>query len=68
LLWDVNPLEIEITANSTVTFDYSVITYFQRSINSSWTTGLSEHGVAYSIDAGQSADLKLYTYVTTSLD
>ncbi len=67
-LWDVNPLQIEITANDSVSFDYYVTTYFQRDINSSWTTGLSQYGVAYSIDVGQSADLELYTYVTTSSD
>ena len=65
-LWAVDPLEVEITANSTVTFDYAVTTYYQRYVNSSWTTDLSEYGVSYSIDAGQSADLELYTYVTTS--
>ncbi|MGY5873698.1 MAG: hypothetical protein RTV72_15730, partial [Candidatus Thorarchaeota archaeon] len=68
LLWDIDPLEIEITANTTVTFDYLVTSYFQRDINSSWTTDLSEYGVSYSIDAGQSADLEMYTYVTTSSD
>ena len=62
-LWDVDPLEIEVTASSSVSFDYGVITYYQRDINSSWTTDLAEHGVTYSIDAGQSANLEMYSYI-----
>jgi hypothetical protein len=66
--WDVDPLEIEVMGNSSVSFDYYIITYFQRTINSSWTTDLTEHGVSYSIDAGQSADLELFTYITSSAE
>ena len=33
-LWDVSPLEIEVTANTSVSFDYGLTTYFQRDINS----------------------------------
>jgi hypothetical protein len=65
-LWTANPLEVEITSNSTVTFDYFVTTYFQRSVNSSWTTDLSKHGVSFAVDVGQTTDLETYTYVTTS--
>jgi len=66
--WNVDPLEIAVTGNSSVSFDYTVRTYFQRTINSSWTTDLSEHGVSYTIDAGQSAALELYTYFTSSTE
>jgi hypothetical protein len=65
-LWSTNPLEVEITSNSTLTFDYFLTTYFQRSVNSSWTTDLSKHGVSFAIDAGETTDLEMYTYVTTS--
>ncbi|MFW9844403.1 MAG: hypothetical protein ACFFEV_07495, partial [Candidatus Thorarchaeota archaeon] len=64
--WTVDPLEVEITSNTTVAFTYSVTTRYLRHTNSSWTTYLTEHGVSYSIDAGQNADLEFYTYVTTS--
>jgi len=67
-LWDVSPLEIEVTANTSVSFDFGVITYYQRDINSSWTTDLAEHGVSYSIDAGQSANLEMYSYIATPAD
>ncbi len=63
--WTTNPLEIQITSNTTVVFIYTVTTFYHHYTNSSWTTDLSEYGVSYSIDAGQSADLELYTYITT---
>lgn len=64
--WDVDPLQIEITSNDTVSFDYSVTTYFLRIMNSSWTTDPMKHGVTYTISSGHSADYTLYTYVTSS--
>ncbi|MHA1494589.1 MAG: COG1470 family protein [Candidatus Thorarchaeota archaeon] len=64
--WTVDPLEIQITSNTTVVFTYTVTALYLRYTNSSWTTYLSEYGVSYSIEAGQSADLEFYTYVTTS--
>jgi len=67
-LWSVDPLTIEVTANSSVSFDYQLTTYFQRDVNSSWTTDLYEHGVSYSINPGLSADLELYTYITMSTE
>ncbi|TFG30308.1 hypothetical protein EU527_14740, partial [Candidatus Thorarchaeota archaeon] len=64
--WTVNPLEIQITSNTTVVFTYTVTTLYHRYGNSSWTTYLFQHGVSYSIDAGKSADLEYYTYITSS--
>lgn len=64
--WDVNPLQIQITTNETVSFDYLVTSYFERELNTSWTTDLSKHGVSYTADPGQSTELEFYTYVTMS--
>jgi hypothetical protein len=64
--WTANPLEIQITSNTTVVFTYSVITLFHRYTNSSWTTNPNEHGVAYTVTSGQNPDLSFYTYVTSS--
>lgn len=66
--WTTNPLEVQITSNTTVVFTYSVTTFYHHYVNSSWTTDLSEYGVSYSIDTGQSADLEMYTYITSSSD
>ncbi len=67
-LWTVDPLEVQITANASVIFTYSITTLFHRYINSSWTTDLSKEGVQYSVTAGQSPDLSLFTYVTPSAE
>jgi hypothetical protein len=51
-----------------VAFTYSVTTLFHRYINSSWTTDLSKEGVQYTVTAGQSPDLSLFTYITPSTE
>ncbi|MFW9807579.1 MAG: hypothetical protein ACFFFK_12695, partial [Candidatus Thorarchaeota archaeon] len=53
-----------VTANTSVLFTFSVTSQFQRYINSSWTTDLSQSGVGYSVYSGQSTDLSFYTYIT----
>ena len=68
MFWNIDPLEIEITATSFVSFEYVLTTFFQRDFNSSSTTDLGQHGVSYSVDVGQSADLELYTYFTASAE
>jgi len=64
--WTTDPLDIRITSNTSVIFTYSVTTLFHRYINSSWTTNLNEHGVAYSVTSSQSTDLSFFTYVSSS--
>ncbi|MFW9965308.1 MAG: hypothetical protein ACFFCX_17175, partial [Candidatus Sifarchaeia archaeon] len=61
--WTTNPLHIEVTANTSVIFDYFVTTQFHRITNTSWTTNPTKHGVSYSIASGESASLVFYTYV-----
>ncbi|MHA2395807.1 MAG: hypothetical protein ACXAC0_03820 [Candidatus Thorarchaeota archaeon] len=62
--WTADPLEVQITANTSVIFTYSITTLFHRYINSSWTTDLSRSGVTYSVTSGHSTDLTFYTYIT----
>ncbi|MFW9967675.1 MAG: hypothetical protein ACFFEA_11025 [Candidatus Thorarchaeota archaeon] len=66
--WTVDPLNVEVTSNTSVIFSYTVTSLFHRYINSSWTTDLSKDGVQYSATAGQSAQLFLYTYITPSTE
>ncbi|MHA2211290.1 MAG: hypothetical protein ACXABV_19215, partial [Candidatus Thorarchaeota archaeon] len=66
--WTVDPLQVEITSNTTVIFSYTVTSLYHRYINSSWTTDLSEEGVHFSVDAGQSSDLSFFTYMTPSTE
>ena len=64
--WSTNPLNVSITSNTTVVFTYSVTTLYHRYVNSSWITDPTKHGVSYSIDSGQSANLAFFKYVTSS--
>ncbi|MHA1924535.1 MAG: hypothetical protein ACW974_01340, partial [Candidatus Thorarchaeota archaeon] len=66
--WTTDPLEVQITSNTSVIFTYSVTSLFHWYINSSWTTDLSKDGVQYSISAGQSSDLSIFTYMATSTE
>jgi hypothetical protein len=66
--WTVDPLQVEVTSNTSVIFSYTVTSFYHRYINSSWTTDLSEQGVQYSVTAGQSSDLALFTYMTPSTE
>jgi len=61
--WTSSPLFFSIYSNSSISFEYCVDTLIHRFINSSWTTDISSIGVQYSITAGTSADLNLYTYL-----
>jgi hypothetical protein len=62
--WTINPLEVQITSNTSIIFTYSITSLFHRYINSSWTTDLSRAGVTYSVTSGLSSDLTFYTYIT----
>jgi hypothetical protein len=62
--WTVDPLEVQITANTSVIFTYKITSLVHRFINSSRTTDLSRTGVTYSVTSGQSSDLTFYTYIT----
>ena len=63
-LWSVDPLQVEVTSNTSVIFSYSVTSLFQRYINSSWTTDPAKQGVWYDINSGTSPSLDLFTYVS----
>ncbi|TFG08576.1 hypothetical protein EU538_06885, partial [Candidatus Thorarchaeota archaeon] len=62
--WTTGPLEVEITANTSVVFTYTLSTLFHRQINSSWTTNLGKEGVKYSVTSGQKPEYTFYVYVT----
>jgi hypothetical protein len=61
--WDKSSLSFSITSNSTVAFDYTARLLIHRFHDSSSTTDTSSKGVAYSIEAGESGSLELYTYL-----
>ena len=41
--WTTDPLQIQITSNTSVVFTYSATSLFHRYLNSSWTTDLSRN-------------------------
>jgi hypothetical protein len=63
-LWSVDPLQVEITSNTSVIFSYSVTSLFQRYINSSWTTDPTKQGVGFDIHSGTSSSLDFFTYIS----
>ena len=64
-LWTGSSVPIEITSNVSVAFDYFTTTTYQRYINSTWVSHPAKEGVSYSVNAGQSVSLTLYTYIGT---
>ncbi|UCE10957.1 MAG: hypothetical protein JSW61_03230, partial [Candidatus Thorarchaeota archaeon] len=63
--WTGDYLEVEITSNNTVSFDYRVRLQKHHQTNSSWTADPTKHGVSYTLSSGESASLVLFTYVGT---
>ncbi len=64
-LWTGSSIPIEITSNVSVSFDFFTTTAYQRYINSKWASHPAKEGVSYSVDAGISVDMTLYTYIGT---
>jgi hypothetical protein len=64
--WTQSPLQVEVTSNNTVTFDYRVRLFIHQYTNSSWTADPTKHGVSFILSSNESASLSLFTYVGTS--
>ncbi|MHA1934470.1 MAG: hypothetical protein ACW97A_04235, partial [Candidatus Thorarchaeota archaeon] len=62
--WETSPLQIDILSDSKVSFEYETrfVRVF-RTGNTSWTTNVSDSGVAYSVDIDASPVLTTYFYV-----
>ncbi|MFW9931065.1 MAG: hypothetical protein ACFFDR_00200 [Candidatus Thorarchaeota archaeon] len=65
--WDTSTLDVGISSNVSVSFDYEVKLLSHYFTNSSWSPHPTKKGVAYSIDIGQSADLTSFTYIGSDL-
>ncbi|MFW9793866.1 MAG: hypothetical protein ACFFEE_06185 [Candidatus Thorarchaeota archaeon] len=61
--WDDSYLDVGISANVSVSFDYEVKLFSQNFGNSLWTSQPTKQGVSYAVDAGASAELSVFTYV-----
>jgi hypothetical protein len=63
--WTVNPLKVEVTSNTSVSFDYKARVLSHRHTNTSWAADPTKPGVLYSAAASQDVSLTMYTYVGT---
>ncbi|MFW9768072.1 MAG: hypothetical protein ACFFEM_04570, partial [Candidatus Thorarchaeota archaeon] len=61
--WTDNYLDVGVSANVSISFDYEVKLLSHHFGNSLWTSQPTKQGVAYTVDAGASAALSAFTYV-----
>ena len=62
--WEKAAIPFTFTSNASVSFEYSVcVSRMTKFYNSSFSTNLSDLGVAYEIDLNQDADLFIFTYI-----
>jgi hypothetical protein len=63
--WTDNPLKVEVTSNTSVSFDYRAKILSHRHTNTSWAADPNKPGVLFSAAANQNVSLAMYTYVGT---
>ena len=63
--WTVNPLTVEVTSNTSVSFDYRARVLSHRHTNTSWAADPNKLGVLFSAATSQDVSLTMYTYVGT---
>ncbi|MGY5852229.1 MAG: carboxypeptidase-like regulatory domain-containing protein [Candidatus Thorarchaeota archaeon] len=64
--WTTNPLQVEVSSNTSVAYSYRVTVTTHRVTNSSWEADPTKYGVSYSVLAGESISLEFYTYIGTT--
>jgi hypothetical protein len=61
--WTTDPVAIEITSNTSVSFDYRTRSKAHRISNSTWIADPEKPGVSYTVAAGQTVSLSTFMYV-----
>ncbi|MFW9963800.1 MAG: hypothetical protein ACFFCX_09570 [Candidatus Sifarchaeia archaeon] len=61
--WTVDPIDIQLTSNTTVSFEYEAILRTHRFSNSTWMTDNTKFGVQYTVVVGESPELSFNTYI-----
>ncbi len=61
--WTSTPVQVALTSNTSISFDYKTRLYSHRFTDSNWRNDISSFGVSYFVDHGLSSDLTFYTYV-----
>jgi hypothetical protein len=61
--WIVSPVSVEVTANTSVSFDFIVRLLNHRFLNSTATIDITQEGVAYVVHPSAGGSLELFTYL-----
>ena len=61
--WTATPVPVEVTANTSVSFDYKARLLSHRFTDSNWRTDISSYGISYTVGLGVSPELTFYSYV-----
>ena len=61
--WTTNPVNLQVTSNTTVSFEYEAVLRSHRFSNSTWMTDNTKVGVQYTVQAGASPELTFNTYI-----
>ncbi|MBD3407094.1 MAG: hypothetical protein GF411_13330 [Candidatus Lokiarchaeota archaeon] len=61
--WNQQILPVNLTSNSSISFDYETRLKIHQFGNTTWTTAESSYGVHYSIDFGSSTVVETYSYM-----
>ncbi|MFW9964160.1 MAG: hypothetical protein ACFFCX_11385 [Candidatus Sifarchaeia archaeon] len=61
--WTVDPVILQLTSNTTVSFEYEAILRTHRYSNSTWMTDNTKFGVQYTVVVGESPELSFNTYI-----
>ncbi|MFX1580050.1 MAG: hypothetical protein ACFFBJ_10415, partial [Promethearchaeota archaeon] len=61
--WTTNPVNLQVSSNTTVSFEYEAVLRSHRFSNSTWMTDNTKVGVQYTIQTGASPELTFNTYI-----
>jgi hypothetical protein len=61
--WTTDPVNMQVTSNTTVSFEYNAYLRSHRFSNSTWTTATIFDGASYSVNLGESPQIQFHTYI-----
>ena len=61
--WISDPVNMQVTSNTTVSFDYNAYLRSHRFSNSTWTTAIAYDGAFYSVNLDQNPQIQFHTYI-----
>ena len=61
--WTIDPVDMQISSNTTVSFEYDAYLRSHRFSDSTWTTAPTAFGAQYSVNLDESPQIQFYTYL-----